>query len=100
MKPLIGITANFSTDDMHYVKQGIGAIGQSWTLIANDYSNAIIRAGGIPIIIPISEEEDYVKDIAGKIDGLILSGGEDMDPIISGQRADKNTGRVSAQRDK
>lgn len=100
MKPLIGITSNSSTDDMTYVKQGIGAIGQSWTLVANDYSDAIIRAGGIPIVIPISEDEDYIKDIADKIDGVVLSGGADMDPLISGQRADEKTGRVSAERDK
>lgn len=100
MKPLIGITANFSSDDKTYVKQGLGANGQEWTLIANDYSDAVIRSGGIPIIIPISEDEEYIKDIAKKIDGLILSGGADMDPLLSGQRADEKTGRVSPQRDK
>ena len=99
MKPLIGITSNFSSDDMTYVKQGLGAIGQEWSLIANDYSEAIIRSGGIPIVIPISEDETYIKDIAEKIDGLLLSGGADMDPLLSGQRADAKTGRVSPQRD-
>lgn len=99
MKPLIGITSNFLSDDMTYVKQGLGAIGQEWSLIANDYSEAIIRSGGIPIVIPISEDETYIKDIAEKIDGLLLSGGADMDPLLSGQRADAKTGRVSPQRD-
>lgn len=99
MKPLIGITSNFSSDDMTYVKQGLGAIGQEWSLIANDYSEAIIRSGGIPIVIPISEDETYIKDIAEKIDGLLLSGGADMDPLLFGQRADAKTGRVSPQRD-
>lgn len=99
MKPLIGITSNFSSDDMTYVKQGLGAIGQQWSLIANDYSEAIIRSGGIPIVIPISEDETYIKDIAEKIDGLLLSGGADMDPLLFGQRADAKTGRVSPQRD-
>lgn len=99
MKPLIGITSNFSSDYMTYVKQGLGAIGQEWSLIANDYSDAIIRSGGIPIVIPISEDETYIKDIAETIDGLLLSGGADMDPLLSGQRADSKTGRVSPQRD-
>ncbi|MDR7869707.1 MAG: gamma-glutamyl-gamma-aminobutyrate hydrolase family protein [Tissierellaceae bacterium] len=99
-KPLIGITSNFSSDDMTYVKQGLGAIGQEWSLIANDYSDAIIRSGGIPIVIPISEDEDYIKDIAKKIDGLLISGGADLDPLLSGQRADAKTGRVSPKRDK
>lgn len=99
MKPLIGITSNFSSDGMEYVKLGLGAIGQEWSLIANDYSDAIIRSGGIPVVIPISEDETYIKDIAEKIDGLLLSGGGDIDPLLSGQRADAMTGRVSYQRD-
>lgn len=98
-KPLIGITSNFSSDDITYVKQGLGAIGQRWSLIANDYSDAIIRSGGIPIVIPISNDEDYLKDIARQIDGLLLSGGADMDPFLSGQRADARTGRISPERD-
>lgn len=98
-KPLIGITSNFSSDGMTYVKQGLGAIGQEWSLVANDYSEAIIKAGGIPIVIPISEDENYTKDIAEKIDGLLLSGGADMDPILSGQRADAKTGRIAPKRD-
>lgn len=100
MKPLIGITCNFSSDDMTYVKQGIGAIGQTWSLIANDYSDAVIRSGGIPIVIPISEDKEYIEDIGEKIDGLILTGGADMDPLLSGQRSDSKTGRVSPERDK
>ena len=99
MKPLIGITSNFSSDDMTYVRQGLGAIGQEWSLVANDYAEAVIRSGGIPIIIPISEDENYIKDIADKIDGLLLSGGADMDPLLSNQRADRRTGRVSPERD-
>lgn len=99
MKPLIGITSNFSSDYMTYVKQGMGAIGQEWSLIANDYSDAIIRSGGIPIVIPISEDETYIRDIADRIDGLLLSGGADMDPLLSYQRADAKTGRVSPKRD-
>lgn len=98
-KPLIGITSNFSSDDMTYVKQGLGAIGQKWSLVANDYSDAIIRSGGIPIMIPISEDEAYIKDIVETIDGLLLSGGADLDPFLSGQRADAKTGRVSPERD-
>ena len=98
-KPLIGITSNFSSDYMTYVKQGMGAIGQEWSLIANDYSDAIIRSGGIPIVIPISEDETYIRDIADRINGLLLSGGADMDPLLSYQRADAKTGRVSPKRD-
>lgn len=99
MKPLIGITANFSSDDMNYVKQGLGAIGQEWSLVANDYAEAVIRSGGIPIVIPVLDDETYIKDIADKIDGLLLSGGADMDPLLSNQRADRKTGRVSPERD-
>ena len=72
MKPLIGITSNFSSDYMTYVKQGMGAIGQEWSLIANDYSDAIIRSGGIPIVIPISEDETYIREQMLKLEEFHL----------------------------
>lgn len=74
MKPIIGITSNYSDDDMRFAAQGLGARGQEWSVIANDYSDAIIEAGGIPIVIPISEDKKYLEKIADLIDGLLLTG--------------------------
>ena len=99
MKPIIGITSNYSDDDMRFAAQGLGARGQEWSVIANDYSDAIIEAGGIPIVIPISEDKKYLEKIADLIDGLLLTGGADINPLLAGQRPDEKTGRISSKRD-
>lgn len=99
MKPIIGITSNHSDNDQVFIDLGIGSYGQEWSIIANDYSDAIIRAGGIPIIIPISEDEKYLKEVCNLIDGLLISGGDDVNPLLYGKVADEHIGLISPKRD-
>ena len=42
-----------------------------------NYSNAIIRAGGIPVLIPPEGNSEYYAE---RIDGLLIPGGKDLDP--------------------
>jgi putative glutamine amidotransferase len=48
-------------------------------------SDAIGRAGGIPLIIPISEYRSRLEDVFGALDGILLPGGEDIPPSVYGQ---------------
>lgn len=98
-KPLIGLTGNFLKDDVFFSDQGIGARGLAWTAIANDFAQAIIEAGGIPLMIPINADKDYLMAVAHTIDGLILTGGADIDPLLGGQRPIERLGIISPERD-
>lgn len=100
MKPVIGITCSYSKDDKTQFKLGLGTLGQEWNMLAEDYVSAIERAGGIPILIPCLENIDLTKDILDKVDGLLVSGGNDIDPLIFGKRSDKKTGIICERRDK
>ena len=53
MKPIIGVTVNYSYNDEVGKITGLGGARQEWHLVANDYVNAIEKAGGIPVLIPI-----------------------------------------------
>ncbi|MDO5028132.1 MAG: gamma-glutamyl-gamma-aminobutyrate hydrolase family protein [Bacillota bacterium] len=99
-KPIIGLTCNFDDNHQYYSDSGVGTYGQKWSVIPNDYSDAIIRAGGIPFVIPISEDQAYIKDIADLIDGLLLTGGADLDPLLAKQRPNSKIGKVSPERDR
>lgn len=99
MKPLIGLTSNYVGDDKVFSKLGAGAKGQEWSAIANDYSDAIIKAGGIPVVIPISTDKEYIKEIANRLDGIIFTGGADIDPILAKQRPSSKVGNITPLRD-
>ena len=46
--------------------------------IADAYVNAVVKAGGTPVLIPLTTNAAVLEEIVSKIDGLILSGGGDV----------------------
>jgi putative glutamine amidotransferase len=68
MKPLIGITTN----------QSQNAYGQRTIMLMQSYVNAIIQAGGVPILIPSLITEDGWDALYSRLDGILFSGGGDI----------------------
>lgn len=97
-RPIIGITPSYVSDDKLY-KINIGAAKQKWSLLASDYSNALIKAGALPVILPVVDDKDYIKNILDSIDGLILSGGSDINPALSNQEMNEKVGKIEPFRD-
>lgn len=98
-RPLIGICANYSTDDKPGIITGLGLPGQEWQLLADDYVKCIERAGGIPIIIPITEDFSCTTETLGILDGLLFTGGSDIDPQFYNQLPKKGLGAIDPKRD-
>jgi putative glutamine amidotransferase len=46
------------------------------------YENAILRAGGIPVIVPISTDRKILAEILRRVDGALLTGGDDINPDL------------------
>ncbi len=84
MKPVIGITTDVEKDDKHALNK--------------DYIQAIIRAGGLPFIVPVGIEED-IDQVVGMLDGLLLSGGTDINPLLFNEEPHAYLGEVSPSRD-
>lgn len=84
MKPIIGITPDLEKDDKHFLR--------------NDYMQAIIRAGGLPFIIPIGHGAD-IAQVVDLLDGLLLTGGKDINPILFNEEPHTHLGEVSPSRD-
>lgn len=103
MKPLIGISCNYSTDPSISKNTFLGLPGQTWHLVAHEYIHAIQRQGGIPVLIPVYQGTGHVlEDIAqvvGQLDGLIISGGEDVNPEVYGERITAKCGEINPIRD-
>ena len=65
--PLIGINGVASARDTPHVE------------LAHRYADAVLRAGGIPVVIaPVGGPSDVARIVA-ELDGLLLSGGDDFD---------------------
>lgn len=94
MKPVIGISGSVIIDD--------GGIfpGYHRSYVNDDYIDSVIQNGGIPFIIPFSQDEEVVKAQMENIQGLILSGGHDVDPHNYGEEPEQKLGNIWPERDK
>jgi putative glutamine amidotransferase len=76
MKPIIGILTNIKIN-----KEDSIFSGELQTYTTNDYIDIVKKAGGIPLLIPLLNNED-IDNVLSLINGLIVSGGADIDPLL------------------
>ncbi len=63
------------------------------------YMDGIAQAGGVPIILPLNADDADIERLFRIIDGLLLTGGPDMDPSFYGEAKDEKCGEIDAMRD-
>ena len=78
MKPLIGITCNYDYRHTVGLASCLGTYGQDWDFISGDYVYAVQEAGGIPTLIPQFRNLDEAAALLDRLDGVLLSGGNDV----------------------
>lgn len=93
MKPVIGISSD-EVQNKHFPWHQT-TYGQCRT-----YTDAVFRAGGIPVIIPPTEKPATFSRLVEKLDGLLLAGGVDINPLLYGESQHPETKLVSKIRDK
>lgn len=84
MKPLIGITGNF---------------GDKGCELAKGYYKSILEAGGSPVVIPPYSDSQALSALLDKLDGIVLSGGSDMNPLLVGEEPIPQLHSINAERD-
>ena len=82
--PVIGITGNF---------------GEKGCELAEGYFQSILRAGATPVIIPPTDDTDALTTYLDRIDGLLLSGGADLNPLYVGEEPSPALHGICPQRD-
>lgn len=83
-KPVIGLTGNY---------------GELACKLNEGYYKSIWRAGGVPVIIPPIADTDVLINTLEHIDGLLLTGGADFNPLYAGEEPSPRLGGINAERD-
>lgn len=84
-QPVIGLTGNFADGDARLCEQ---------------YYMSVVRAGGTPVIIPPVADKDVIINTLDKIDGLVLTGGGDINPLWAGEEPSPRLHSINHMRDK
>jgi gamma-glutamyl-gamma-aminobutyrate hydrolase PuuD len=81
----------------YVVSATFGVWSEESALVPQEYVRAVERAGGRPLLVPPSTEG--VEETLDALDGIIFSGGADLDPALYGQDAHPETDRPFRVRD-
>lgn len=94
-RPLIGIPGQ-TLQAIDGIPEGLP---HSWVMNSRYYL-AAAEAGGVPVMVPLFEEDpDTLRAVYDRLDGLLLAGGVDMDPVTFGEAPHPNLGRTDRARD-
>ena len=63
-----------------------------------DYTTAIERAGGLPLAIPYRTDLSLVPEIVAALDGILFTGGLDLDPSVYGEQWHPKAERIDPDR--
>ena len=91
MAPVIGITAS--------IDHRSAAFGETYSL-TRQYAEGVVQAGGVPLIVPHNLAEDSLRVVLDRLDGVLLSGGGDIDPALFGEAPHPATGEIEPDRDR
>jgi putative glutamine amidotransferase len=85
MRPVIGITLGDGDRPGYHSMRA-------------DYARSVARSGAAPVVLP-PLPADHAAALLERVDGLLLSGGVDVDPALYGQPRHPKLGRVDRERD-
>lgn len=89
MQPLIGITSAY----------WVSPDGWGYNRMYHPIAMGVARAGGLPVLIPTGLDEESLRALYSRIDGLLLPGGPDVDPAHFGEERHPNLGSIDPPRD-
>ena len=86
MKPYIGVVPLYDDEKNSY-----------WMIPG--YMKGIEAAGGIPVILPFTQDREILADAVERFDGFLFTGGQDVDPAVYGEERMEMCGKSCPERD-
>ncbi len=95
MTPIIGVTATLKDDVDTVAERPLGR----YVRADLDYVEGVAAAGGVPVVLPPIGDARTAEAVIHGLDGLLLSGGSDLDPGYYGERPLPELGPTIPERD-
>lgn len=92
-RPIIGITASILIDE------GGMFPGYERAYVNNDYVQSVVAAGGTPYVVPMVYDETVIREQIEMVDAVIMSGGQDVNPLLYGEEPSQKLGGILPKRD-
>lgn len=92
-RPVIGVTPNYFDPDRNGAPNPAGSY-----YLNRPYVEAVKKAGGLPVALPYLEPGEDVESVLDRLDGLLLTGGFDVDMRVLGTPLHAKAGRVHPER--
>ena len=83
-QPVIGLTTNFNDNN---------------AMLLDRYYRLVVAAGATPMLIPPIADKDVIGNTLELIDGLVLTGGADYNPLWMGEEPLPSLHGINAERD-
>lgn len=83
-KPLIGISSETSPKQI---------------CVNASYVQSVILAGGLPYVIPVTDNVEVLRQIVSQLDGIVFTGGEDIQPAYYKEQPNEKLEEVCPERD-
>lgn len=83
-RPVIAITTNFMDGD---------------AALRKVYYDQVVQAGGVPVLMPPVADVQLIAETLDRVDGLLLTGGADLNPLWLGEEPQPGLGNVNSERD-
>lgn len=93
IKPLIGITSSLRWESI------TPELNIRRVVVPDYYIDSVIRAGGIPLVLPVTPDSETARGMVGAVDGLLVTGGEDINPLLYGEEPLPKQGGFMPMRD-
>lgn len=92
-KPIIGVLGNTASSDAPFANKILK------DCVNKAYTDAVEKNGGIPMILPATGDVENTQALLALCDGILLPGGEDVDPKYYGQPLHRLIGAIRPEID-
>ena len=95
MTPIIGITCSME----HADETRKFPTAYTFDYLKRSYYEAVERSGGVALLLPNTKTTDKIQEYLSMMDGILVSGGNDVDPVFYGERKKTKNLSITRERD-